>query len=250
MASSQPKGAIIKVGLCGAAGRMGREIFRAAALCSDVVITKAYEISGHRSLGAKIGEATIQPDEAVDFLDDCQVLVDFSSPSQALIPHIEKAAQLKIAAVIGSTGLVAGDREHMQSLSAQIPLLYSANMSLGVSLLCVLAQRVQELLPGAFDIDVIEMHHRAKRDAPSGTALLLEQQIRLVSPEQKVSHHSLRAGDVIGDHTILFTGVGERLELTHRAASREAFAQGTMAAVRFIIAQKPGIYDMRQVLGI
>ncbi|HEX7343594.1 MAG TPA: dihydrodipicolinate reductase C-terminal domain-containing protein, partial [bacterium] len=169
---------------------------------------------------------------------------------EALLPHLRHAAEKKVAAVIGSTGFSPEIRAQMERLAPQIPLLYSANMSLGINLLTLLARRVQELLPGAFDVDIIEMHHRSKRDTPSGTAMMIAQQLQQVTPGQKISQHSLRAGDVIGEHTVLFTGVGERLELTHRAASREAFALGTLAAVRFIVTAKPGFYDMHHVLGI
>lgn len=240
----------IAIGLCGAAGRMGREIFRAAALSSDVRIVKAYEAVGHRSLGMKIGEATIEADNSPTFLEGCQVVVDFSSPGDNVIRHLEVATKRRIAAVVGSTGLSNEARDRMENLARSMPLLYAANMSLGVNLLVALAQRTQEILGGGFDLDIIEAHHRAKKDAPSGTALMIEQQLRLVDPKVVVNHHSIRAGDTVGEHTVLFTGVGERLELVHRATSREAFSKGVLAAVRFIAKQGPGFYDMRKVLGM
>lgn len=253
MESSPTKNAAtepIAIGLCGAAGRMGREIFRAAALSPDIRIARAYEAPGHRSLGMKIGEAAIERDDDANFLEGCQVLVDFSSPADNVIPHLERAAQREIAAVVGSTGLDDKARDQMESIAQRIPLLYSANMSLGINLLIALAQRTQEILGGGFDVDIIEMHHRAKRDAPSGTAMMVEHQLRLVDPEVDVKHHSIRAGDIIGEHSVLFTGVGERLELTHRANSREAFTKGVLAAVHFIVRQGSGFYDMRKVLGV
>ncbi len=250
MASSRKQTETIPVALCGAAGRMGREIFRAAALSSEVRVARAYEVPGHRSLGARIGDAVIQPDDAPDFLDGCLVLVDFSAPAKAVVPHLRRAADKHVAAVVGSTGLETDDRAQMEEIAGAIPVLYSANMSLGVNLLIALTQRVQEILQGGFDVDVLEMHHRAKRDAPSGTALMIEHSLRMVDPEVQVHHHSVRAGDVVGEHTVIFTGIGERLELTHRAGSREAFARGVLAAVRFIAHQPPGIYDMRKVLGL
>ena len=242
--------ATIAVGLCGAAGRMGREIFRAAAFSADVHIARAYEAPSHRSLGMKIGEATIEADDAPNFLEDCSVLVDFSAPPKNILSHIEKAALKKIPTVIGSTGISEDTRDKMETLAKVIPILYAANMSLGVNLLIALAQRTQEVLGGGFDIDIMETHHRGKKDAPSGTALMIEQQLRMVDPEVVVNQHSIRAGDVIGEHTIFFTGVGERLELTHRASSREAFTKGALAAIRYIVKQNPGFYDMRKVLGI
>ncbi len=253
MGSSQDKESnvhTISVGLCGAAGRMGREIFRGVVLSSDLIIARAYEAPHHRSLGVMIGDATIESDDVDTFLEDCQVLVDFSSPADNVINHLEGAARKKIPAVIGSTGFDDKSRDAMEKIAKTIPVLYSANMSLGVNLLMALAQRIQEIMGGGFDVDIIETHHRAKRDAPSGTALMIEQQLKMVDPNTKLHHHSIRAGDVVGDHTVLFTGIGERLELTHRASSREAFVKGVLAAVRFINTQQPGFYDMRKVLGI
>jgi 4-hydroxy-tetrahydrodipicolinate reductase len=198
----------------------------------------------------KIGQAVIEPDDADDFLDGCQVLVDFSSPPDEVISHLERAARSGIAAVVGSTGFSPQAKEQMEKTARRIPLLYSANMSLGVNLLMALAQRTQEILGGGFDVDIVEAHHRGKLDAPSGTALMIEQQLKMVDADVQVRHHSLRAGDIVGEHTIYFSGVGERLELIHRATSREAFARGVLAAVRFIVRQPPGIYDMRKVLGL
>lgn len=240
----------VAIGLCGAAGRMGREIFRAVALSPGLRIARAYEVDGHRSLGMKIGDASIESDRVETFLHDCQVLVDFSSPPDPVISHLERAAELRVPAVVGSTGLDEKARDQMEKIASRIPLLYSANMSLGINLLILLAQRTEELLGGGFDVDVIDIHHRTKRDAPSGTSLMIEQNLRLVDPKVAVHHHSVRAGDVIGEHTVLFTGIGERLMLTHQANSREAFARGVLAAVRYIVGKEPGFYDMRKVLGI
>jgi 4-hydroxy-tetrahydrodipicolinate reductase len=251
MALSANKQTVIPIALCGAAGRMGREIFRAAALSPEICIVRAYEAPGHRSLGARLAEVTIEADDVPGFLEDCRVMVDFSAPPAAVLPHLEKAAAKRIAAVVGSTGLEPADRDRMEKLAAKIPILYAANMSLGINLLIVLAQRAQELLRGGgFDVDIIEAHHRNKKDAPSGTSLMIEHFLHLVDSEVEVHHHSLRAGDVVGEHTVQFTGIGERLELTHRAGSREAFARGVLAAVRFLAGKKPGMYDMRKVLGL
>lgn len=251
MGSSQNKvnsTEIIALGLCGAAGRMGREILTEAVLYQNITVARAYEIPGHRLLGAKVGKIVIEADDGDDFLTDCHVLVDFSAPPEAVINHLEKAATKKIPAVIGSTGISQNDRKKMEEIAREIPLLYSANMSLGINLLIALAQRVQELVGGGYDVDIVEMHHRSKRDAPSGTALMIEQYLHLVDPDVNVNHHSIRAGDVTGEHCVLFTGIGERLELVHRASSRKAFTKGVFAAVNFIVKQKPGIYDMRKVL--
>lgn len=253
MDSSQNKSTgadITTVGLCGVAGRMGREILSEAVLYPNITIIRAYETPGHRLLGAKIGEVVIEPDDIGTFLEGCRVLVDFSSPADSVVTHLEKAAQQKIAAVVGSTGFNPGDRNRMEEIATEIPLLYSANMSLGINILVALSQRVQELVGGGFDIDIVETHHRTKNDAPSGTALMIEQYLHLVDSDAKVTHHSIRAGDVTGEHSVYFTGVGERLELTHRATSRKAFTAGIFAAVNFIVQQPPGFYDMRKVLGI
>jgi len=253
MASSEDKSSkvgTISIGLCGAAGRMGREIFRSSALSRDIHVAHAYEADGHRSLGMKIGDALIESDTVDSFLDDCQVLVDFSAPPERVTEHLQVAAKKKVAAVVGSTGIDDKARDVMQGIAKKIPLLYAANMSLGINVMMALAQKTQEILGGGFDVDIIETHHRGKRDAPSGTSLMIEQQIKLVDKSLEVHHHSVRAGDVVGEHIVQFTGIGERLELIHRATSREAFTRGALAAIRFISKQQPGFYDMRRVLGI
>jgi 4-hydroxy-tetrahydrodipicolinate reductase len=250
MALSNSQQGSIAIGLCGVAGRMGREIMGEVVMHKDVFITKAYETPNHPWIGKRLGECSVEPDTAADFLEGCNVLVDFSSPPTSVVAHLERAAERKVAAVVGSTGLDDNARDKMEALARKIPLLYSANMSLGVNLLIALAQRMQELVGGGFDVDILETHHRAKRDMPSGTSLMIERHLKLVDPEVKVNHHSIRAGDVVGEHTVFFTGVGERLELTHRATSRKAFTTGVIAAVRFVCGQPPGMYDMRKVLGI
>jgi 4-hydroxy-tetrahydrodipicolinate reductase len=229
---------------------MGREILAESVLFPNVSIHRAYEAPGHRLLGAKIGETVIEPDTIDTFLEGCRVLVDFSSPAESVLPHLKKAADQKVAAVVGSTGFSPADRGRMEEIAREIPLLYSANMSLGINILVALAQRVQELVGGGFDVDIMEMHHRTKSDAPYGTALMIEQHLHLVDSDAKVTHHSLRAGDVTGEHSVYFTGVGERLELKHQATSRKAFTRGVFAAINFLVQQQPGFYDMRKVLGI
>ncbi|TKJ37585.1 hypothetical protein CEE37_13810 [candidate division LCP-89 bacterium B3_LCP] len=240
----------IAVGLCGVGGRMGREILSEALLYQNVTIVRGYESLDYRLLGTKIGGITIEADNVETFLDDCGVLIDFSAPADGVISHLERAAKKKVAAIVGSTGFDSKARNRMEELAGEIPILYSANMSLGINVLIALSQRVQELVGGGYDIDVVETHHRTKRDAPSGTALMIEQYLHLIDPDVSVQHHSIRAGDVTGEHTVLFTGVGERLELTHRASSRKAFTKGVFAAVNFIIGKPPGFYDMRKVLGL
>lgn len=251
MALSQvkPQGPIA-IGLCGAAGRMGREILGEVVMHKDMFVARVYEAPDHPWIGKHFGECVLEADTADNFLEGCTVLVDFSSPPTGVISHLERAAARKVAAVVGSTGLDDAARDRMEALARKIPLLYSANMSLGVNLLIALAQRTQELVGGGFDIDILEIHHRAKRDKPSGTSLMIERHLKLVDPKAGVNHHSIRAGDVVGEHTVMFTGVGERLELTHRATSRKAFTTGVIAATRFVCGKPPGMYDMRKVLGI
>jgi 4-hydroxy-tetrahydrodipicolinate reductase len=250
MALSSNKQGPIAIGLCGAAGRMGREIMGEVVMHKDMFIAKTYESPDHSLVGRGVGQCIIQPDTTEDFLEGCNVLVDFSAPGSGVLTHLERAAGRKVAAIVGSTGLDETARDKMEVLAKKIPLLYSANMSLGVNLLIALAQRTQELVGGGFDVDILEMHHRAKRDLPSGTALMIERHLKVVDPEVRVNHHSIRAGDVVGEHTVLFTGVGERLELTHRATSRKAFTTGIIAAIRYVCGKPPGMYDMRKVLGI
>ena len=193
------------------------------------------------------------------------VLIDFTEAA-GTVERVEEAADLGIPMVIGTTGFSPEQTQKLKALSATIPLLVSANMSLGINLLSDVVERLASRLPD-YDIEIIETHHRRKKDAPSGTAILLGEaaaagrQVALNKvaiqgregmtgerPGGEIGFHALRGGDVVGDHTVLFAGPGERIEVTHKASSRDTFAAGALFAAEFLVKQKPGFYTMRDAL--
>jgi 4-hydroxy-tetrahydrodipicolinate reductase len=200
---------------------------------------------------------------------DCDVVIDFSLP-ETIESVIEAVVATGKPLVLGTTGHDGGVRERLESAAKTVPLLVASNFSVGVNTLFWLAREAAGLLGPDFDLEVIEAHHRQKKDAPSGTARRLVEilaEARQLSLERDVRHgragaagprdpaeigvHSIRGGDVVGEHTVLFAGLGERLELTHRASNRETFASGALRAAAWLVAQKPGrIYDMADVLGL
>jgi len=196
------------------------------------------------------------------------VVIDFSSHTAT--PAIAAlCAQYNKALVIGTTGHSKDDRSLVTQHSSRIPMVLSSNFSTGVNALFWLARQAAQILGPGFDLEIVEMHHRLKRDAPSGTARTLaeilaevrHQQLEQVlrhgragivgpRPAQEIGLHSVRGGDVVGDHTVIFAGPGERVELTHKASSRETFANGALRAAQWVVRQPPGLYDMQQVLGL
>ena len=242
----------LKILLNGAKGRMGQAI---SAIASD----KGCEISAAVDMG----------DAPTAGIDTCDVVIDFSLHDATLsIATLAVSAQKPI--VIGTTGHVSEDRDYISALSSRIPMGWAGNFSTGVNLLFYLTGKAAEVLDAKsdFDPEVVEMHHRHKQDAPSGTAeRLLEiikesrglsdadvahgrQGLTGERPTAQVGSHSLRGGDVVGDHLVLFAGSGERLELTHRATDRAIFAAGALRAAKWIVDQPAGLYSMQDVLGL
>jgi 4-hydroxy-tetrahydrodipicolinate reductase len=201
-------------------------------------------------------------------VEKADVMIDFSSHS-ATVGLATVCAQHQRPIVIGTTGHSPEEREKLVSLAVKIPIVLSSNFSTGVNTLFWLTRKAAEILGPAFDLEVIEMHHRMKRDAPSGTARTLAEILAETRKQQlssalrhgrsgitgertpeEIGMHSLRGGDVVGDHTVVFAGFGERLELTHKASSRETFANGALRAAEWVTKQSPGIYSMQDVLGL
>jgi 4-hydroxy-tetrahydrodipicolinate reductase len=199
---------------------------------------------------------------------DPDVIIDFTAPDSAL-EHMEWAASRSIAAVIGTTGLSSGQAARIKELARTIPCVCSPNMSVGINLMFTLIDRVARILSDRYDIEIIEAHHRLKKDAPSGTAVTMariladamNRELGAVAVHQRkgmigarrrdeIGIQVVRAGDIVGDHTVLFAGEGERLEITHRAHSRDTFAAGAVRAAAWVTGQPPGLYDMRDVLGL
>jgi 4-hydroxy-tetrahydrodipicolinate reductase len=229
----------------------------------DLELAGAVEVPDHPDLGGSIAGITVTAALA-DALPDGDVLVDFTNPDAAL-SNITAAAEANTAAVVGTTGLKSEQLIEAEKLTERIPLLISPNMSAGVNLMFRIAEDIAKALPD-FDIEILEMHHNRKKDSPSGTAARLADTIEkirtdarrvygregMVGPRdpEELALHSLRGGDVVGEHTVIFAGEGERVELTHRAHSRRTFARGTIRAIRFIEGKKPGLYTMADVLGL
>lgn len=247
----------IRIVISGCAGRMGRSIAAAALQDSVFAIGAALEAAGHAAVGQDYGRLLGRPsplgvpvgDDARAALGQGDVLIEFTLP-EVTVAHVQLAQQLRKPMVIGTTGLSAGQQETVRAAAKTIPIVISPNMSVGVNVLCELARAAAQRLGPGYDVEVIEAHHRHKQDAPSGTAKRLAEVLaaaRNQKPET-VPVHSIRAGEIVGDHTIVFAGTAERLELTHRAQGREVFAQGALRAAQFVAAQTPGLYDMMDVL--
>ena len=242
----------IKVQINGARGRMGQALIACAKEFGELAV------SAETDAGDDFGAG----------LSQCDVCIDFSHHS-ALETVLAAAVAQKKALVIGTTGISDAGVAQIRAAAGAIPIVYSGNYSTGVNTLLWLTRKAAEILGQGFDLEIIEMHHRMKKDAPSGTAATLAQilaGVRKADPGQVVLHgreglvgartdaeigmHSLRGGDVVGDHTVFMAGAGERLELTHRASSRETFANGALRAAVWVVQQKPGLYDMQDVLGL
>lgn len=212
---------------------MGKAVAAAAAKDDRLTITGRIERGG----------------ELAPALADCEVVIDFS-----LAEATESVCRACVAKgkplVLGTTGHDAAQKNAIAAAAEQIPLVYAANFSVGVNALFALARRAAELLGEEFDVEVVELHHRTKKDAPSGTAKRLLEILQEERGPAEIPAHAVRAGDIVGEHTVLFAGPGERLELTHRAASRETFAVGALRAARWVVGRPAGLYRMENVLGL
>lgn len=244
---------MIRVAVNGAEGRMGARILALAADKPDV-----FKIAGSFDVGSKVTATA---------LADCDVLIDFSGPEGTRM-CVEEALKAKKALVIGSTGLDEALLEKIKAASTQIAVVRSSNMSVGVNLAVKLAEEAAAKLGPDFDIEITEAHHRHKKDAPSGTALMLAEAIARVKkwdlkkvlsfrkdakaskdrPSEEIGMQVIRAGEIVGDHTVLFAGPSETIEITHRAQSRDAFARGALVAASFVSGKKNGLFTMADVL--
>jgi 4-hydroxy-tetrahydrodipicolinate reductase len=265
----------MRLAIMGAAGRMGRELIRAVQGTRDCEVAGAVEREGSPFLGKDAGEVAGAGHIGVPITSDALPLfthiegvLDFTTPATS-VAISALSAQARIVHIIGTTGFSAEDEAKLEAAARHATIVKSGNMSLGVNLLAALVEKAAAALDDRFDIEILEMHHRHKADAPSGTALLLGEaaasgrRIALKDriagkrdghtgerPVGVIGFASLRGGDVVGDHTVILAGPGERLELTHRAENREIFARGAVAAALWAQGRGPGLYSMRDVLGI
>ncbi|HUT23207.1 MAG TPA: 4-hydroxy-tetrahydrodipicolinate reductase [Sumerlaeia bacterium] len=262
--------------MCGAAGRMGLTILRCAAEDPEFEIVGGVEAEGSAAVGRRVGDLIGRPEINApivgDFVGlappDNAVVVDFSLP-EGLVPQIRWSAEQGLSSVIGTTGLGESERAEIERASREIPVVFAPNMSVGVNTLFKITADVARILGESYDVEIAEMHHRYKKDAPSGTARRLgeiaaeamggtyEELVRDgrsgitgERPARQIGMHALRGGDVVGEHTVTFAALGERIELTHRAQSRETFARGALRAAAWVAGREPGLYDMQDVLGI
>ena len=238
--------------ITGSKGRMGQALLACAARIPEL------QVAGQIDAG----------DDLKSIISAGDVVIDFSSHN-ATAGIAALCAEHKKAMVIGTTGHSSADKSQISNLKSTIPIVLSSNYSTGVNTLFWLTRKAAEILGSGFDLEVIEMHHRLKKDAPSGTAMTLVEILadaRKLQLKQALRHgregivgertaseiglHSLRGGDVVGDHTVVFATNGERLELTHKASSRDTFANGALRAAQWVVNQKPGLYDMQDVLGL
>jgi 4-hydroxy-tetrahydrodipicolinate reductase len=266
---------MIKVIVAGAAGRMGSRLVALIRESTALTLAGAIEGRGHHALGQDAGEAAGVgsiglpiTDDLRPLLDRGEVVIDFSAPD-ATLDHLRAVAGHRRAMVIGTTGLDAAQLEEMKSLARQVACVCSPNMSVGVNLICKVISEMARTLGDDYDIEVIEAHHRLKKDAPSGTALKIAEVLAAAvnrdlnevgvyvrkgltgeRKKQEIGIQTIRAGDIVGDHTILFGGMGERIEVTHRASSRDTFARGALRAAAWVVTRPPGLYDMMDVLNL
>jgi len=265
----------IKIGITGAAGRMGRMLVNAVLATDGCVLAGATEAPNASAIGMDIGLLTNSlkdigiyvTDNSEELFAGSDVVIDFTSPSIIEL-HTTLAAQHNTALVIGTTGLAAQHQDAIERAAQKTAIVQAANFSIGVNLLLGLVEQAAKTLPQSYDIEISDMHHRHKVDAPSGTALALGQAAAagrgvnladvmvsgrdgITGPRREgdIGMAVFRGGDVVGDHTVMFAGSGERVELTHKAASREIFAAGAVRAAMWANGKGPGLYSMSNVLG-
>jgi 4-hydroxy-tetrahydrodipicolinate reductase len=266
---------MVNVIVAGAAGRMGGRLVCLLKDSATLLLRAAVENKGHISIGQDAGDlagcgqigVTIGDDLSA-VMDQGDVVIDFSTPA-ATLEHLRIASQHRRAMVIGTTGFTASELAELRTLGKTIACVCSPNMSIGINLIFKVIDEMARALGEEYDIEVIEAHHRLKKDAPSGTALKLAEilarslgrdleQVGVYArkgllQERKrgeIGIQSIRAGDIIGDHTVIFGGIGERVEVTHRAQSRDTFARGALRSAEWVARQPPGLYDMLDVLGL
>jgi 4-hydroxy-tetrahydrodipicolinate reductase len=263
----------LKVAIAGSSGKMGRMLVEAALAAPDLQIAAAFDRGDSPELGRDCGEflgrKTGIPIAAdLGGLARADVLIDFTRP-EATLAHLQACLRHGVRLVIGTTGFDAAGKQAIETAARSIPIVFAPNMSVGVNATFKLLEVAARILSSGYDIEVIEAHHRHKVDAPSGTALKMGEVIARAQgreldqvavfarhgdtgprKEGSIGFAAIRGGDIVGDHTVLFAGTGERIEITHRSASRMTYAVGALRAARFLADKRTGLYDMHDVLGL
>ncbi|HTJ96457.1 MAG TPA: 4-hydroxy-tetrahydrodipicolinate reductase [Rhodocyclaceae bacterium] len=264
----------IRYAIAGSAGRMGRMLIESVLQSDDGVLAAALEHESSPFIGKDAGElvgAACGVKITADFasaLAGCDVLIDFTRPEGTLL-HLQACVQNKVGIIIGTTGFDAAGKAAIEAASKSIPVVFAPNMAVGVNAVFKLLEVAAKILNDGYDIEVIESHHRHKVDAPSGTALRMGEVVAKAldrnleedavygreghtgeRPAKQIGFSTIRGGDIVGDHTVLFAGVGERIEITHKSASRMPYASGSLRAARFLKGKSNGLFDMQDVLGL
>ena len=257
----------MRVAIAGAGGKMGRALIDATLADSSLKLAAALDAAGSLALGMQIGGVSVQSDVRAG-VSAADVLIDFTRP-EGTLAHLDACVAAGKAMVIGTTGFSAAQLARIQEASARIPIVMSPNFAVGVNVVFRLAETAAAALGDSYDVEIIEAHHRQKVDAPSGTALMLG---KLVSgalgrnldevaahgregdvgarPPKEIGFHAIRGGDIVGEHTVVFAGTGERVEVAVRSQSRLTYANGALRAAKFLQGRKSGLYDMKDVLGL
>ena len=264
----------LKIAVAGASGRMGRMLIEAIAAAPDAVLAGALDVAGSPSLGNDAAAFSGQPagvaiaSELAQGLAQAQFLIDFTRP-EGTLKHLAYCAEHGIKMIIGTTGFDEAGKEAIRAAAEKTAIMFAPNMSVGVNVTLKLLEMAAKILSEGYDIEIVEAHHRHKVDAPSGTALQMGEVIagalgrdlkecavygrEGVTGERDpstIGFATIRGGDIVGDHTVLFAGIGERIEISHKSSSRATYAQGALRAARFLAGKKAGLYDMQDVLAL
>ena len=263
-----------RVAVAGASGRMGHMLIEAIQSADDCVLAGALDIAGNPFLGTDAAAFLGQPSgvavtaDLAQGLQPAQVLIDFPRP-EGTLAHLQVCRQLGVNAVIGTTGFSDAQKAEIAEIAQHIAIMMAPNMSVGVNVTLKLLEMAAKAMSTGYDIEIVEAHHRHKIDAPSGTALKMGEVIADalgrdlkdcavyerygITGERdpsSIGFATIRGGDIVGDHTVLFAGTGERIEISHKSSSRTTYAQGSLRAVRFLADKKTGLFDMFDVLGL
>ena len=267
-------GAPFKVCVAGASGRMGQMLVEAVRASGDCELSGALDVPGSPAIGQDAGAFAGQAsgvaitDDLPRGLSGSRFLIDFTRP-EGTIAHLRECARQGVAVVIGTTGFSEAQKVEIADIATRIPVVMAPNMSVGVNVTLKLLEMAARAMSTGYDIEIIEAHHRHKVDAPSGTALKMGEVIAEAMGRDlkdcavyeryghtgerdpsSIGFATIRGGDIVGDHTVLFAGIGERIEVTHKSSSRSTYAQGSLRAVRFLATQQRGLFDMFDVLNL
>jgi len=265
---------MIKIAVAGSSGRMGRSLLEAVIAAPDLGLHAALELAGNAAVGRDAGELVGAAcgvrvrDDPEAAIAGAQVLIDFTRPAGALA-HLAACRNARVAMVVGTTGFAPAERAQFSAAASEIPIVLAPNMSVGTNLVFKLIATAAQVLRDGYDIEIIEAHHRHKVDAPSGTALRMGEIVAAATGRsldacavygregvtgerdaKTIGFSAIRGGDIVGDHTVLFAGTGERVEVSVKAGSRATYAQGALRAARWLQGKSSGLYDMQDVLGL